>query len=87
MTIEHDLEASSNYFEFEFWYLDVDVSDTDYAVKGINLVTKDVTVEEEADLFWVFITGGCVALIILIIIVLVYCRYTGEKKIQTEVIQ
>ena len=43
MTIEHDLETSSNYFEFEFWYLDVDVSDTDYAVKGINLVTKDVT--------------------------------------------
>ena len=42
MTIEHDLTDPSSYFEFEFWYLDVEPEDEDYAVKGINLVTKDV---------------------------------------------
>jgi len=44
-------------------------------------------VEEEADLFWLYIAGGCIAMIILIIIVLVYCRVKGEKQIQAEVIE
>ena len=44
-------------------------------------------VEEEADLFWLYIGGGCLVVIILIVIVLIYCRVKGEKQIQAEVIE
>ena len=43
MTIAHDTKDPLAYFEFEFWYKDLNPSNSDGAFSGINLITKDVT--------------------------------------------
>ena len=73
------LQVSAGVFLNSFYYSKT-VSLVKIITYTINCYFVDL-VEQEADLFWVYISAGCIFMVILIIILLVYCRVKGEKQI------